>query len=519
MNISKISFLSNTVTKPFKRFLGGFEISHYPLNTVIQQLFTKLDDEVLVVVLDIGFFAVDYNKNFEILKNALIAFRQNNNSKIIINTVFDEFNDIYMPSKYKQEAKLISLNEQIASLMTEINDLAVLDFYGLCKEHGACNLIDKKNRYLFQVPFTKQALKLISDRIKELILLFKQPRIKVMVLDADNTLWGGIIGEDGLDNIQIDNNYPGIIYREFQQYCLELKQSGIILILLSKNDLQTIDEVFDAKNMPLKLEDFAAVAVNWEPKSENLIKILKKLKLSTSGVIFLDDSDAEIAQMSQRVGIKCYKMHPENPLLNLQTLKDIPNLKTLHVSDEDSNKTKLYRQEEERLNLSEMLQSKDDFIASLKINITVTCNNNAHLQRIAQLINKTNQFNLTTKRYDLAQIKQMMQNDFVYDFKVQDRFGDMGIVGVVIIKNRTIDTFVMSCRVLGREIEQAIISIMAQKHKKLEAVYCKSTKNSLVEEFYDKNKFVLSHRQNGCKYYKLNSLLKINPNIKVIDES
>lgn len=507
------------VTKPFERFLDGFEVSHYPLNTVIQQLFTKLDDELLVVLLDISFFAMDYNKNFEILKSALITFRQNNSSKIIINTVFDEFNEIYMPLKYKQEAKLLLLNEQITSLMTDISDLAVLDFYGLCKEYGARNLIDKKNRYLFQAPFSKQALKLIASQIKELILLFEQPRIKVMALDADNTLWGGIIGEDGMDNIQIDNNYPGIIYKQFQQYCLELKQSGIILILLSKNDPKTINEVFSTKNMPLKLEDFAATAINWEPKSENLIKILKKLKLSTSGIIFLDDSDAEIAQMSQRVGIKCYKMHPENPLLNLQTLKDIPNLKTLHVSDEDSNKTKLYRQEEKRLNLSQTLQSKDDFIASLKINITVTCNNNAHLQRIAQLINKTNQFNMTTKRYDLAQIKQMMQNNFVYDFKVQDRFGDMGIVGVVIIKNQIIDTFIMSCRVLGREIEQAIIGIIAQKHKKLEAVYCKSEKNSLVEDFYDKNRFILSYQQNGCKYYKLNSLLKINPNIKVIDES
>lgn len=519
MSISKISFLSNTVTKPLERFLDGFEVYHYPLNTIISQLYKKTDDELLVILPDIGFFGEDYNTNFELLKNALIAFRKNSSSKIIINTVFDEFNDIYTPTKYSQEKKLILLNEQISSLMAFISDLAVLDFYGLCKEYGSRNLIDKKNRYLFQAPFNKQALNLIANKIKELVLLFVKPRIKVMALDADNTLWGGIVGEDGIENIQIDNNYPGVVYKEFQQYCLELKQSGIILLLLSKNDEDLVREVFTLKDMPLKLEDFVETAINWEPKSENIIKILEKLKLTTTGVIFLDDSDAEIAQMQQRVGIQCYKMHPENPLLNLQTLKDIVNLKTLHVSEEDSNKTRLYKQEKQRLNLGETLQSKDDFIASLDIKITLSCNNIEHLQRITQLINKTNQFNLTTKRYNLAQARQMMQDDLVYDFKVQDRFGEMGIVGCVIIKNNTIDTFVMSCRVLGRGIEQAIIGIIAKKYKQLEAMYCKSGKNSLVEKFYDENGFVLLSEKNGCKYYKLNTPLNIDPNIKVIDES
>ena len=493
-------------------------MTHFPLDTIIDSLYAKIDEELLILLLDASFFGEDYDESFSLLKNALHHFRANNSAKIIINTVNEEFNEIFIPDHISKELALLTLNQRIASLQNEIADVAVLDFYALCKEQGSKNLISQRNQYLFQTPFTKTATELLSLKIKELISLFHLPRIKAIAIDADNTLWGGIIGEDGISGIKIDNNYPGIVYKKFQNYLLELKNSGIILILLSKNDESAVQEVFSRKNMPLKLDDFVATAVNWNSKSENLSTILKELSLTKTGIIFLDDSSAEIEEMSQRMQIECFKMNPANPLENIETLKNITALKTLHVSDEDAKKTALYKDEKERTTLSATLQSKDDFITSLHIEISVTCNNLHHIERITQLTNKTNQFNLTSKRYELFQIKELMNNNFVYDFSVSDKFGDMGLVGVVIIKENAIENLLLSCRVLGRGIEECVLDFITRRHQNLTATYTKTEKNSLVEEFYEKNGFELIETLDS-KHYKFKNFADINESIKVNYES
>jgi FkbH-like protein len=521
VSITSIAFLSNTITKPFDRFLKSYTLTHYPLDTIINTLYSKIDEELLVILLDGSFFGENYNESFLLLKNALINFRENNRAKIIINTVDTEFNQIFTPYHVSKELALVSLNMQIASLQNEILDLGILDFYLLCKEHGRKNLVNEKNGYLFQTPFTKLAIEHLSAKIEELISLFSTPRIKAIAIDADNTLWGGIIGEDGLSGIKIDNNYPGIIYKKFQNYLLELKNSGIILILLSKNDESAVQEVFTKKNMPLALDDFVATAINWNSKSENLSAILEELSLTKTGIIFLDDSATEIEEMRQRMGIDCYKMNPASPLENIEMLKNITALKALHVSDEDVKKTVLYKVEKERQTLNTTLQSKEDFIASLGIKISVTCNNENHIERITQLTNKTNQFNLTTKRYELSQIKELMKSGTVYDFSVSDKFGDMGLAGVVIIKEDEIDSFLMSCRVLGRGIEEAVLTFITQKHSNLRATYYKTEKNSLVEEFYENNGFELldTDATTPSKHYKFAKFADINKDIKVNYES
>ncbi len=518
MSINSIAFLSNTITKPFERFLKEYSPTHYPLDTIIAALYGQIEEKYLIILLESNFFTDEFEESFSLLKNALFHFRTNNTSKVIINTVYHEYHDIFAPVKAKQELALATLNYNIASLQEQISDLAVLDLFGLCKQKGANNIINEKNRFLFQTPFTKLGTELLSQKIKELISLFTTPRIKAIAVDADNTLWSGIIGEDGIENIKIDNNYPGIVYKKFQNSLLALKNSGIILILLSKNDASSVNEVFAKKNMPLTSDDFVANAVNWNSKSENLSRILEELKLTKAGIIFLDDSNTEIEEMRQRMGIECFKMNPANPMENIETLKNITSLKTLHISDEDTKKTALYADEKKRIGLGSAMSSKDDFITSLGIKISVTCNNQSHLERITQLINKTNQFNLTTKRYELSQIQDLMRHGYIYDFSVSDKFGDMGLVGIVIVKEDEIDTFLMSCRVLGRGIEESILSFITHRHPDLKASYCKTEKNSLVEEFYERSGFEVL--QNGeCKYYKFRDFADINTSIKVKYES
>lgn len=516
MPIHSIAFLSNTITKPLERFLDGFHTVHYPLGTVIETLYTKINEDLLIIILD-GLFFSDKTQ-YTLFKNALLNFRSHNTTKLIINTIYNPSFDIYAPMTAENHFALAQLNTDLCFLQKEITDLAILDFFGLCTQYGAKHLINERNRYLFQTPFTKKGAELICTEIRTLIKLFVTPRIKVIAVDADNTLWGGIVGEDGIDGIKIDNNYPGIIYKQFQQYLVELKQSGIILILLSKNDENAIDEVFFNKQMPLSPDDFVARSVNWNSKAENLDRILDQLNLTKTGVIFLDDSHAEIEEMNSRLGIPCYKMDPSNPLQNIETLKDITALKALRISEEDLIKTALYNDEKKRNAHSSTISSKLDFITSLEIKINVACNNHSHLERITQLTNKTNQFNLTTKRYELSQIKQLMETSHVYDFSVKDKFGEMGLVGVIIITEGEIDTFLMSCRVLGRGIEESILNVITRKHPDLKATYCKTSKNTLVEEFYEKNGFQLLQSNGNCKTYKFNKFTDIYTSIEVIDE-
>lgn len=517
MSISNILFLSNVITKPFETHFNDYEISHAPLDSIIDTLHKKCEYDLLVLLLDNGFFfEFELNESafekFEMLKSALIHFRENNSSKIIINTQVAIFENIYSPSTAKMYENLSALNSMIASL--HITSLSVIDLFSLALQHGVKNIINEKNRYLFQSPFTKDAITLIAQEIKKSILLFEGRRIKAIAIDADNTLWGGIIGEDGIHGIHIDQNYPGIVYKRFQHYIKNLQKSGIILILLSKNNEADVLEVFERKSMPLKIDDFVALKINWLNKSDNLGEVLKEINLTKDDVIFLDDSHVEIEQMRAMLNIRCFKMNPQNPLENLQTLREIIELQALTLTNEDIEKTSLYKSENERKNLITQSSSKEDFIASLHIEIECLLNSFENLERITQLINKTNQFNLTTKRYDISHVKELMSKHEVFSFSVKDRFGDMGLVGVMIIKEGKIDTFLMSCRVLGREIESTILRYVCTKYDSLEATFIPSSKNSLVENFYEENGFEVVSK-NGTKEYLLKEKREPNQCIKI----
>lgn len=520
--IRSVTFLSNTVTQPFERFLSAYELSHAPLDTIIEQLYADeiAQNDLIIILLDKHFYRGDYEQRFEVLKNALLHFRSKHATPIILNTIIDDIYAFHTPSAYVREEALFNLNKRIVHLQNDLLNVAVLDLYALSRHHGVKNLFNDKNGYLFQSPYTRLALELIAQNIEELITLFSTPRIKAIAIDADNTLWGGIVGEDGVEGIAIDQNYPGIAYHRFQQDLLALRQSGIVLILLSKNDEEAVLEVFEKRSMPLSLSDFVATAVNWNAKSDNLKAILEELNLSTSGIIFLDDSPSEIEQMRQMLGIPSFAMNPQNPLENSALLRSIVSLKSVRLTQEDLQKTALYQEEKARTALEAKTTSKEEFIASLDIRMHVFLNHEAHLERIAQLINKTNQFNLTTKRYDVGHVHALMKDASVYDFSVQDTFGDMGIVGVLIVKEGCIDTFLMSCRVLGRGIEEAVLAFVTRRHPNLRASYIPSAKNRLVENFYEKNGFILeSTDANGVKTYRCETLRESHFAIKVNYES
>ncbi|NOQ31374.1 MAG: HAD-IIIC family phosphatase [Helicobacteraceae bacterium] len=509
MSLNSILFISNTITKPLERELKEFNITHAPLDTIFITLNEKCSADVIVILLTTDFLLTN---SVTLLKNALVTFREKNSSKIIINNAVGTFFNISQNIVDEKQKKLTTLNSTLSSL--KISDLSILDLFTISLQYGLHNILNEKNSYLFQTPFTKQGYNLIAKEIKKAILLFNTKRIKVIAIDADNTLWGGIIGEDGIDGISCDRNYPGIVYTKFQERLLSLKKSGIILILLSKNNEADLAEVFEKKSMPLNLDDFVAKKVNWNSKSENLVEVLKEINITKDDVIFLDDSNNEIEEMKSRLAIKCYKMNPENPIDNLKTIESIIELRTLHISDEDKKKSQLYADESKRTALDLTLNSKDEYIKSLNIEISCKLNDISKIDRITQLINKTNQFNLTTIRLNTQEVEKIMSKNSLYSFSVKDKFGDMGLVGVLIIQAQTITNFLMSCRVLGREIEQSVIAYVCSLYTELKASYKPTSKNSLAETFYESNGFELI-KDSGEKRYNLKTKKSINKHIKV----
>lgn len=517
--MATIAFLSNTITNPINRVLRQYKCQHFDINTIVQTLNSKITADYLVILLDINYYAKDgflNNSSFEKLdelKLLLIVFRQNNKAKVILSNISGHFLDINSALSLKQQQKLLILNQKI-EVLTVVSDVAILNIYQMVNYVGFKHFYNIKNSFLFQSPWTKEAFINIAYDITEKIHLFNNARKKILVLDADNTLWGGIVGEDGIEGIDIDENYPGIIYRFFQQQLKYLQKSGILLALVSKNNEADVKEVFDNKNTPLKWDDFIVTKVNWLPKSQNIKEISQILNIGLDSMVFLDDNIFEIEEVGTSLSVDSVQISIDNPVENLTIIDNILALKTLSISNEDKQKMTQYQAHNEYIKNQKKCYSIDDYLRSIDMEITMNINNKSQLKRISQLVNKTNQFNLTTKRYSESQVLEIMKNNQVFSFSLIDKFGDLGLIAIVIISNNNIDSFLMSCRVLGRNIEQKILYLISNHLKVvLTASYTKTAKNSQVEYFYDR--FATKINDGKNKTYQLTK--KIN-NISYIKE-
>ncbi len=489
----KVSFLSHYITKPFDKYLKEYELHHYDIAQVETTLMQRVDSDILVIILNNEY------EDLENLKFLLSEFRKKNRAKILISNFWDSFLDISYSQNIEKFNQVMKKNLYLNSFL-EISDLNIINIYKLIQKEGIDNLINQKNRFLFQTPFSKEGFRVVANEIKRKIELFFTKRKKVLVLDADNTLWGGIVGEDGVEGIKCDENYPGILYKRFQEQLKEISDSGIVLTLVSKNNFDDVKEVFDKRKMPLKWEDFLIKKINWTPKSQNIKEIASEINVGLDSLLFIDDNPFEIEEVKESIGVDGILLTQENIL---EILDDI-RLKAITITKEDRAKLEQYKSEQKRAEVFSKVDSIDDFIASLNIQINYWINNKNQLKRITQLINKTNQFNLTTRRYTESEVEQMMQKDKVFSFQVEDKFGDMGIVSVVIVKDGEIDTFLMSCRVLGRKIEEQIMKIVLENSSlPLKARYIKSPKNAQVKELYERLGFrLLSQNESEKEYIK-----------------
>jgi len=355
---------------------------------------------------------------------------------------------------------------------------------------------------------------------------------KVIILDLDNTLWGGVIGDDGIEGIEVGSEKLGYLYRNFQKFIRRFKNRGMLLAISSKNDIVNVNSAFsEVKENFLKLDDFTIIEANWENKAANIIKISKTLELSLDSFVFLDDNPVERALVKKLLPEICVPHLGDDPSNYVDIVSSLPVLQTISITSEDSSRTVLYKAKAKRNSLEKKSINLEDFLISLEMSCIVEELNELNVERAYQLIQRSNQFNLTTSRFnvkDLLEKDQSLRNDyFCRVYRLNDKFGDSGIISVVILRKEQstlmIEEFVMSCRVLKRTVEQFIINDLVglSLNLSIDALigkYRETTKNSLVSELYLENKFI-NHKCDGkIKMYKLNLVKNLRLKTFVVGE-
>lgn len=398
---------------------------------------------------------------------------------------------------------IATLNRMLTECAGSHPMISVADLAGVVSRTGTDRAISVQNDLVMRMPYTQHVLPAIVAEYARIVRERFVPRKKVVVLDADNTLWGGVIGEDGVDGIEIGSDYPGIVYQHFQQQLRALRDSGILLAMVSKNNHADVAELFDKRTMPLTLSDFAATRINWERKSQNIASIARELNVGLDSMVFIDDNPFELEEVGRSLpGVSTHRFDGGKAADALSLLGTVGDLGCWSLTAEDRAKSQQYEQETQRQSIAQSAETIDDYIRSLDIRIEVGLNRAAQVKRIAQLTNKTNQFNLTTRRYGEAEVLALMKTAHVYDFRVIDRFGDMGIVGVVIVVAGAIDTFLMSCRAIGRRIEQEMLRHVCEHEEgAVRGAYIPKAKNGMVADFYTDNGFISADETDGVRYF------------------
>jgi FkbH-like protein len=357
---------------------------------------------------------------------------------------------------------------------------------------GYDNLYTYSLGHLYQMPYNKKAIEVINNLFFKWVEFLTLPEKKVIILDCDNTLWNGIIGEDGLTGIRCDLSQEGIQFYHLQQFLVERKKLGFLLCLCSKNNEEDVKEAFEVLNMPLKWDDFIVKKVNWNDKPMNIQSIAQTLNLGVDSFIFLDDSDFEV-QSVQSLLPKVVVYHVKKDYQEFLRITESFEFCRKQLSAEDLRKHQQYIEEASRKRDEASFGSMDDYIKSLEIKLDIRCNDPSDFERVSQLTQKTNQFNFNKIPYSTAEIASIALQNKVFTLRVSDKYGDYGLVGVIfILQNGTLATlhnFLMSCRALGRRIESDFLKYVSHEIRRsgiliTETEFIKTDRNKPAEDFY-----------------------------------
>lgn len=360
-----------------------------------------------------------------------------------------------------------------------------IDFKRIIATVGIKNTYNNKGKYRWNSPYSRDLIDAICDEIFKQHLINNGITKKCIILDCDNVLWGGILSEDGIENIYLSSNGLGRSFQDFQRYLLYLYYHGVILTICSKNDMEDVSRMFkEHKEMILKEEHIACFRVNWKNKIENIKEIVESLNIGLESVLFIDDSDFEIQAVKQLLPeVVAIKYERDSVYSHLYCL----NLKNDVSKNIIKQRNITYQTNCQRDILKNSSETFEDYLNALEINIDIHIAQVSEYSRISELTQKTNKFTNGT-RYTIKEIKERMDSDqnALYSVSVSDRFSDFGIVGVFEIERNILTLFSLSCRILGRNIEKEMAKTVLNKYKIKEIKYKSTGKNSSIKEFLKK---------------------------------
>lgn len=401
-----------------------------------------------------------------------------------------------------QQAVIRELNDALSGAIAGMTGVHIVDYAGLVNRHGALNWYDARMRHYARAPIAGSMQPFLAAEYVKFLRAFRGLAKKCLVLDLDNTLWGGVVGEDGPNGVELGATYPGSAFLEFQRYLLDLHARGVILAVASKNNAADVDEIFATnKAMVLAPAHFAALEVHWRSKTESLRSIATRLNIGLEHIVLADDNPAEcdaVRRSLPEVTVVCLPRQPERfvEALSREGLFD-----TLSLSSEDRRRGELYRQRADAEELRASADSLDDYYRDLEMQLSIAPVDRNSLGRAAQLTQKTNQFNVTTRRSTEAEIARRASDPawVVATVGVRDRFGDNGIVGLVMARHDgdtlDIDTLLLSCRVIGRTVETAMLAHICDRAREFGAsavtgTIVRTPKNEPVRDFFARHAFV-----------------------------
>jgi FkbH-like protein len=455
------------------------EIAHY--SDMLDMVYSKINkDKTFIVFTMANLYSLNYVTSNAVLENAVIAYNQK----------------IYAMSEYAN-VKIIDIKEFYQGFSTE-------------------QLIDWKYYFISQIPVNPKLIPQFFKWFSRQLDVLAMKRKKCVVLDLDNTLWSGILGEDGADSIKMGEDYPGNVYHFFQAYLLELNRMGIIFTVCSKNNKADVFAVWENHpDMLLKKDNFSVYRINWNNKADNIKEIAQELNIGLDSMVFIDDNPAERELIKQALPEVCVPEFPAHPYLYPVFIKQLTDnyFSAYTLTQEDLSKTQQYKENAERAQYKNQFTDMDAYLRSLEIKLTIEKLNDFNKARFAQMTQKTNQFNLTTRRYTETETQSFTDNGgLVYGLRVKDKFGDNGLTGLIIIllekQTAYIDTLLLSCRILGKEIEYVFVKYILMKLKRIgiqqvQASYIKTAKNGQVEKFYDNIGFTRKRTLTDSTDYEL----------------
>jgi FkbH-like protein len=395
------------------------------------------------------------------------------------------------------------LNRKLAALSRTLSDCVFFDVDHLAARYGRARWRDQRMFLASRLAVSADAFSLYARGLIRSFAAMFRPSRKILCTDLDNTLWGGVLGEEGPEGIATGSAFPGNSYLEYQKYLKQLSSRGILLAIVSKNNESDVRDAFQlrAADLALTLDDFVALKISWEEKAKSIRDLAQELSLGLDAFVFVDDNPVECEAIRQQLPEVAIVAAPiEEPWRLVEILSQTSFFDAAVVTDDDINRLTEYKAQAQRAQLEDGAGSRDEFLSSLDIVCSFQSAVQAPLSRAVQLLAKTNQFNLTTRRRSAAEVEEFAsaKGCQAWVVRVRDRFGDAGVVGLALARTQgdacLIDSFLLSCRVIGRGIETALLAFVAEHARRsgarrIVAEFIPTKKNAPCASFYTDHNF------------------------------